>query len=75
MGVPVADTDIKIVDIENPDKELASGDPGEIAVKGPQIMMGYYNKPEETKQALRDGWFLTGDIGKFDEDGYLTIVR
>ena len=65
---------MKIVDIENPDKELASGDPGEIAVKGPQIMMGYYNRPEETKQALRDGWFLTGDIGKFDEDGYLTIV-
>jgi long-chain acyl-CoA synthetase len=74
VGVPVADTDIKIVDIDNPDKELATGDPGEIAVKGPQIMMGYYNKPEETKQAFRDGWFLTGDIGKFDEDGYLTIV-
>jgi long-chain acyl-CoA synthetase len=74
VGVPVADTDIKIVDIDNPDKELATGEPGEIAVKGPQIMMGYYNKPEETKQALRDGWFLTGDIGKFDEDGYLTIV-
>ena len=74
VGVPVADTDIKIVDIDNPEKELAIGEPGEIAVKGPQIMMGYYDKPEETKQALRDGWFLTGDIGKFDEDGYLTIV-
>ena len=74
VGVPVADTDIKIVDTDNPDQELATGEPGEIAVKGPQIMMGYYNKPEETKQALRDGWFLTGDIGKFDEDGYLTIV-
>ncbi len=74
VGVPVADTDIKIVDTDNPDRELATGEPGEIAVKGPQIMMGYYNKPEETKQALRDGWFLTGDIGKFDEDGYLTIV-
>ena len=74
VGVPLPDTDIKIVNIDNPDKELALGEPGEIAVKGPQIMMGYYNKPEETKQALRDGWFLTGDIGKFDEDGYLTIV-
>ncbi|UCD80025.1 MAG: long-chain fatty acid--CoA ligase [Desulfobacterales bacterium] len=74
VGVPVADTDVKIVETDNPEKELAIGETGEIAVKGPQIMMGYYNKPEETKQALRDGWFLTGDIGKFDEEGYLTIV-
>jgi long-chain acyl-CoA synthetase len=74
VGVPLPDTDIKIVNTDDPDEELAPGEPGEIAVKGPQIMMGYYNKPEETKQALRDGWFLTGDIGKFDEDGYLTIV-
>ena len=50
------------------------GEPGEIVIKGPQIMMGYYKKPEETADALREGWFLTGDIGKFDEDGYLTIV-
>ena len=74
VGVPLPDTDIKIVGIDNSDKELALGEPGEIAVKGPQIMMGYYNKPEETEQALKEGWFLTGDIGKFDEDGYLTIV-
>jgi long-chain acyl-CoA synthetase len=74
VGVPVADTDIKIVEVDDPDKELEIGEPGEIIVKGPQIMMGYYNKPEETKEALWDGWFLTGDLGKFDEDGYLTIV-
>jgi len=74
VGVPVADTDIKIVAVDDPDKELEIGEPGEIAVKGPQIMMGYYNKPEETKEATRDGWFLTGDLGRFDEDGYLTIV-
>ena len=74
VGVPLPDTDIKIVNTENPDKEMELGEPGEIAVKGPQIMMGYYNKTEETKEALRDGWFLTGDLGKFDEDGYLTIV-
>jgi len=74
VGVPVADTDIKIVEIDDPDKELEIGESGEIAVKGPQIMMGYYNRPEETKEAIRDGWFLTGDLGKFDEDGYLTIV-
>ena len=74
VGVPVADTEIKIVDIDDPDKELAIGESGEIVVKGPQIMMGYYNRPAETKEAIRDGWFLTGDLGKFDEDGYLTIV-
>ena len=74
VGVPVADTDIKIVAIDDPDKEIELGQPGEIAIKGPQIMMGYYKKPEETAEVLKDGWFLTGDIGKFDEDGYLTIV-
>ena len=74
VGVPVADTDIKIVEVDDPDKELEIGEPGEIAVKGPQIMMGYYKKPEETANVLKDGWYLSGDIGKFDEDGYLTIV-
>ena len=74
VGVPVADTDVKIVEIENPENEMETGKEGEIAIKGPQIMMGYYKKPEETEQALIDGWFLTGDIGKFDEDGYLRIV-
>jgi len=74
VGVPVADTDIKIVAVDDPDKDLEIGESGEIAVKGPQIMMGYYNRPAETKEAIRDGWFLTGDLGKFDEDGYLTIV-
>ena len=74
VGVPVADTDVKIMEIENPENELETGKEGEIAIKGPQIMMGYYKKPEETEQALKNGWFLTGDIGKFDEDGYLRIV-
>jgi len=74
VGVPVADTDIKIVDIDDPEKKLEIGEPGEIAIKGPQIMMGYYKKPEETEETIKDGWFFTGDIGKFDEDGYLTIV-
>ena len=74
VGVPLPDTDIKIVDLADPQKELAIGEEGEIAVKGPQVMMGYYKKPEETEKALIDGWFLTGDIGKFDENGYLSIV-
>ena len=74
VGVPVADTDIKIVAVDDPDKELEIGQPGEIAIKGPQIMMGYYKKPEETAEVLKEGWFFTGDIGQFDDDGYLTIV-
>lgn len=74
VGVPVADTDIKIVGVDEPEKEIEIGEPGEITIKGPQIMMGYYKKPTETEEAIKDGWFFTGDIGKFDEDGYLTIV-
>jgi long-chain acyl-CoA synthetase len=50
------------------------GETGEIIIKGPQIMKGYYKKHEETEKVLKDGWFYSGDIGKFDEDGYLTIV-
>jgi long-chain acyl-CoA synthetase len=74
VGVPVPDTDVKIVDVADSNKTLDIGEAGEIAIKGPQIMMGYYKKPEETETALKDGWFFTGDIGKFDEDGYLSIV-
>ncbi|MGD2271114.1 MAG: AMP-binding protein, partial [Desulfobacterales bacterium] len=74
VGIPLPDTDVKIVDAANPDKKLAIGEIGEIAVKGPQVMMGYYKKPEETAAVLQEGWLHTGDIGKFDPDGYLTIV-
>ena len=74
VGIPVPDTDVKIVDVADSTKTLEIGEAGEIAIKGPQIMMGYYKKAEETETALKDGWFFTGDIGKFDEDGYLSIV-
>ena len=74
VGIPVPDTDIKIVDLETGEKELDTGDVGEIVIKGPQNMMGYYKKPEETAEALRNGWVYTGDIGVFDEDGYLSVV-
>jgi long-chain acyl-CoA synthetase len=74
VGIPIPDTDVKIVDIADPDKELEQGEEGEIAIKGPQIMMGYYNKPEETANVMHEGWYLSGDIGKFDEDGYLSVV-
>ncbi len=74
VGCPVPETDVKIVDVETGEKELEVGREGEIIIKGPQNMKGYYKKPEETEIALKDGWFYSGDIGKFDEDGYLTIV-
>jgi long-chain acyl-CoA synthetase len=74
VGIPLPDTDVKIVDIADPDKEIELGGEGEIAIKGPQIMMGYYNKPDETANVMHGDWYLSGDIGKFDEDGYLSIV-
>lgn len=74
VGCPVPDTDVKIVDLETGEKEMPTGETGEIIIKGPQIMKGYYKKSEETAKVLKDGWFYSGDIGKFDEDGYLTIV-
>jgi len=74
VGLPAPDTDVKIVDIESGEKECAIGETGEILVKGPQVMMGYCNNEEETQNALKGGWYYTGDIGFFDEDGYLTLV-
>ena len=74
VGLPIPDTDVKIVSIDDPEKELPPGEPGEMVIKGPQIMMGYYKRPEETAQVLKEGWFYSGDIGVFDDDGYLSIV-
>jgi long-chain acyl-CoA synthetase len=74
VGIPIADTDIKVMDPETGKKEFGPGETGEIIIKGPQLMMGYYNKPKETKEAIRNGWFYTGDLGFFDKDGYLSVV-
>jgi long-chain acyl-CoA synthetase len=73
VGVPYPDTDCKIVDVETGTKELPTGEAGEILVKGPQMMMGYYKKEQATAEAVKDGWFYTGDIGYMDEEGYLYI--
>jgi len=74
VGVPVPGTYAKIVDIEDGTKELANNQPGELLIKGPQIMLGYWNHPEETANSIRDGWFYTGDIAYRDDDGYYFIV-
>lgn len=73
VGVPLPNTDLKIVDITTGTKELPIGEAGEICIKGPQVMKGYYKKPVETDQVIKDGWFYIGDIGYLDQDGYLTI--
>ena len=74
IGLPMPDTDFKIVDVETGEKEMPIGEIGELCVRGPQVMDGYLNMPVENAQSLRDGWFYTGDIAKVDEDGYTYIV-
>ncbi|MHB8510742.1 MAG: long-chain-fatty-acid--CoA ligase [Actinomycetota bacterium] len=74
IGIPLPNTDCKLVDVEDPSKEVAPPGPGEICIKGPQVMQGYWNKPEETAEVLKDGWLHTGDIAEVDEEGYFKIV-
>ncbi len=74
IGLPLPDTEFKIVDVETGDKELPIGEVGELCLKGPQVMEGYLNMPDETAQSIRNGWLFTGDIAKADEDGYTYIV-
>lgn len=74
VGVPVPGTYMKIVDVETGLQELPNNEPGELIVKGPQVMLGYWNHPEETANSIRDGWFYTGDIAYKDDDGYYFIV-
>jgi long-chain acyl-CoA synthetase len=74
IGLPLPDTDARIVDVETGKKTLDPGETGELAVKGPQIMKGYWRKSEETALVLRDGWLLTGDIARMDQDGFFFIT-
>lgn len=73
IGVPWIATDARIVDLETGTRELPPGQDGELIVKGPQVMQGYWNNPEETALVLRDGWLFTGDIARMDADGYFFI--
>jgi long-chain acyl-CoA synthetase len=74
IGLPLPDTEARIVDGETGVKTLEPGEMGELAVKGPQVMRGYWRKPEETALVLRGGWLLTGDIARMDRDGYFYIT-
>lgn len=74
IGLPWPSTDAKIMEAETGDRELTVGGTGELVVKGPQVMKGYWKMPEESANVLRDGWLYTGDIGKMDEDGYFYIT-
>ena len=75
IGVPIPETECKIVDLEDPSIEVPMGEPGELLIRGPQVMKGYLNNPDETKKTLiQDGFLCTGDVAKMDEDGYFYIV-
>ena len=74
IGIPVPDTECKIVSLDEPDREVAQGESGELCLRGPQVMLGYWNRPDESANAIRNGWFHTGDVAEMDEDGYFKIV-
>jgi long-chain acyl-CoA synthetase len=80
IGIPVCDTDLKVVDLETGDHELPIGEVGELCISGPQVMQGYWQRPEESARVLRRGhdgriWFHTGDVARIDDDGYTSIVQ
>jgi long-chain acyl-CoA synthetase len=74
IGIPFPDTDVKLVDVNDGITEVKKGEPGEIMIKSPLVMQGYWNKPEETAEQLKEGWLYTGDIAMQDEDDYFFIV-
>jgi long-chain acyl-CoA synthetase len=74
VGIGLPDTEYKIVDLENGEKEMPLGMAGELIIRGPQVMKGYWKRPGETAETLRDGWLYTGDIARLDKQGYTYIV-
>lgn len=74
IGLPVTDTVCALRDVEDPSQPAPEHGPGELAITGPQIMAGYWNRPEETAETVVDGWLLTGDVATMDEEGYFSIV-
>ncbi|HET9671782.1 MAG TPA: long-chain fatty acid--CoA ligase [Actinomycetota bacterium] len=74
IGLPVPDTDCKVVSLDDPDSVVPPGERGELCIKGPQVMLGYWNKPEATAEMIRGEWLHTGDIAIMDEEGFFRIV-
>ncbi|MCG7535419.1 long-chain-fatty-acid--CoA ligase FadD [Pseudoalteromonas sp. OOF1S-7] len=72
IGLPAPSTDLKVINDQG--EEMPKGEPGELCVKGPQVMAGYYNRPDATAECLQDGWFATGDIAIYDDEGFFYIV-
>jgi long-chain acyl-CoA synthetase len=75
IGLAISSTECKIVDLETGLQEVPVGEAGELCIRGPQVMKGYWNRPDETAIALRDGWLYTGDVARMDEDGFFYIVQ
>jgi long-chain acyl-CoA synthetase len=74
VGIPIADTECRIVSLDDGVTDIPAGEPGELIIKGPQVMKGYKDMPDETANTLRNGWLYTGDIATMDQDGYFYIV-
>ena len=74
IGLPLPGTDVRIVDAETGNQDMPVGEVGELVVRGPQVMLGYWNDPEATNGVIRDGWLSTGDLGSCDADGFFRIV-
>jgi long-chain acyl-CoA synthetase len=74
IGIPVSNCEARIVDLDDPSRDVPPGEQGQLAARGPMIFAGYWNRPEATAEAFHDGWFLTGDVAVMDERGYVYIV-
>ena len=74
IGLPIPDTDVRIMSLDDPDKEMPTGESGELCVQGPQVMLGYWKRPEETALMIRNGWLHSGDVAVMDTEGYFKIV-
>ena len=74
IGLPMPRTECKLVDVDDPSKEVPAPGPGELCIRGPQVMQGYWNRPDETALTIIDGWLHTGDVCEVDEDGFFMIV-
>lgn len=74
IGIPLPNTDAAIADLEAGERRLPAGEEGELIIRGPQVMKGYWNRSDDTAASIRDGWLHTGDVARMDEDGYFTIV-